>query len=80
MTTLRVTDETLDEHFEGVMIDVNDPFVGGYTVPGWKCLHCGWIIGTAGLPPSHYCPDDGQAQAAKRKQQTDTPDQDAIAP
>lgn len=53
------TDEELTEHFDGYMIPLNDWDVGDYQVPGWKCKHCGWIIGTSGYPPGHNCPDDG---------------------
>jgi len=57
MATLRVTtDDGLDEHFEGVMIDAEDPFIGKIRVPGWKCRHCGWTVGTISYPPSHDCP------------------------
>lgn len=57
---LRVTDETLDEHFIGIEIPVSD-IGGSYIVPGWRCIHCGWSIGSQGLPPSHHCPEDGVA-------------------
>lgn len=53
------TDDELDANFEGFMIPVYDWDVGNYQVPGWKCKHCGWIVGTQGYPPSHTCPDDG---------------------
>ena len=57
MAFLRVTtDDELDEHFEGVMIDVEEPFIGSVRVPGWKCRHCGWTVGTIDYPPSHDCP------------------------
>lgn len=47
---------TLDEAWEGVMITYTEhdvPGDEGYqrSVPGWKCRHCGWQLGTAGLPP-----------------------------
>lgn len=60
------TDDELVQHFEGVMIPVNDPFVGDYSVPGWKCVHCGWMVGAQGYPPGHECPDDGLWQFALR--------------
>jgi len=57
MTYLRVTtDDELDAHFEGVMIEVDEPFIGKCYKPGWKCRHCGWMVGTISYPPSHDCP------------------------
>lgn len=57
------TSDELDQHFIGVMIETSDMFVDKYFVPGWECKHCGWRVGTAKLPPSHICPDDGDQQA-----------------
>lgn len=59
MTLVKVTKETIDDVFEGVMIDVKDPFVGPYSVPGWRCRACGWTVGSEDLPPSHECPAPG---------------------
>jgi len=50
-------DETLDRHFLGVTIDAQDPFIGGFLVPGWECRHCGWRVGSAEYPPAHHCPN-----------------------
>lgn len=58
------TDEELDQHFEGVMIPVNDWDVGDYQVPGWECKHCGWRVGTVGYPPVHECSGE-QADGAQ---------------
>lgn len=55
---IRITnDDELDWHFEGVMIEVDEPFVGKFYKPGWKCRHCGWTVGATGYPPTHECPD-----------------------
>ncbi len=59
---VRATDDTLDELFQGVMIECYDWDVGNHRVPGWQCKKCGWRVGTIGLPPSHICPDDGARQ------------------
>lgn len=59
---VKATDENLGDLFEGVMIEVTDPFIPDYRVPGWKCKKCGWIIGTLRLPPGHTCPSEGIAQ------------------
>lgn len=51
---LDVDRETVADHFEGILIPVED--IGGkYNVPGWQCIHCGWKVGASGLPPAHYC-------------------------
>ncbi len=52
---LRVSKETVDKHFIGIMITVQDPFIGPHQVPGWQCRHCGWRVGTQELPPPHVC-------------------------
>lgn len=62
MSYLRVTEADLDEHFEGIMIWVRDWPSGEHRVPGWKCLHCGWMVGSIELPRGHECPEEGQAQ------------------
>lgn len=61
-------DDELDRHFEGVMIDVSDPFVGSYRVPGWKCRHCGWTVGSVGYPPSHVCPGETEDEEIEREE------------
>jgi len=59
---ISVTDDTIGDHFEGIMISVTDPFEDKHWVPGWKCLHCNWRIGTFGLPRAHDCPEEGKKQ------------------
>lgn len=59
---MRVTDENIGEHFEGIMIPLTDPFEDKHWVPGWKCRHCGWRVGTCGLPRAHDCPREGEQQ------------------
>ena len=41
------------DNWEGVMIRIeNEAFTGlSYSVPGWKCKHCGHKIGSRGAPP-----------------------------
>ena len=43
----------LADNWEGVLIRIeNEAFTGlNYSVPGWKCKHCGGQIGSVGLPP-----------------------------
>lgn len=62
------------ENFEGVMIDVSDrPLLNlDYRVPGWRCIHCGWTVGAAGLPPQHKCPEEGIQQRCSHEWGADT--------
>lgn len=60
--TVRVTEETLADHFEGVMIPVRDWDGSTHSVPGWRCKACGWTVGTSGLPPAHTCPPMTEAE------------------
>lgn len=63
---IKVSDsERLNYYFEGIMIPVED-IAGKYWVPGWQCRRCGWATGSEGYPPEHKCPDDGDAQHARR--------------
>ena len=54
---LHVTDETVADHFDGILIECNN-VLGRYKIPGWKCQRCGWIIATSELPPEHWCPPE----------------------
>ena len=60
------TENALNELFEGVMLQINDPFIGLTNRPGWKCKKCGWEIGSIGFPPAHDCPRDGENQQIAR--------------
>ena len=63
---LRVeTDDELDEHFNGILIEVSDT-AGTYHVPGWECKTCGWKVGALSYPPGHTCPDAGIKQKQLR--------------
>lgn len=56
MTLLRVTEADVIDHFDGEMIPVTDWDGSERTVPGWRCLHCGWRYGSIELPRAHECP------------------------
>jgi hypothetical protein len=45
-----MTDD-LDAKWLGVMIEVDDPFIGKHSVPGWECRTCGQRYGSQGYPP-----------------------------
>lgn len=66
------TDDELVAWFDGIMIPVED-IAGKYRVPGWRCKACGWAVGALGYPPSHQCPEDGDAQEARRRADPPTP-------
>ena len=55
--------------FEGVLIEVSDEpvFELRYSVPGWKCKACGWVVGSRGYPPAHECPTAGIQQHCKHQ-------------
>lgn len=61
-TLVTATEENLRELFEGVMIEFTPFWDEDGFCPGWECKQCGWRVGASGLPPPHYCPDDGLAQ------------------
>ena len=42
--------EWIWDKWEGCMIEVHD-FELSHQVAGWKCLHCGFKVGTLGFPP-----------------------------
>ena len=63
---IRVDEETVGDRFTGVMIPVREPWGDVHHVPGWRCKQCGWTVVACGIPATHYCPADGETQAAKR--------------
>lgn len=60
--TVVVTAANIDDFFQGIMLRVEEPFIGFTWRPGWRCRACGWQVGCADLPPSHSCPEDGEAR------------------
>jgi len=57
-----VTDDNVDDYYDGVMIEFTDFPSGTRKVPGWECRACHWRVGAQGLPPTHTCPADGERQ------------------
>lgn len=53
---VEATSENVDRLFTGVMVEINEPFIGRVRKPGWKCRKCGWQIITQNLPIPHECP------------------------
>ena len=60
------TEENLRDLFEGVTIEFEPFWDEKGSCPGWECKACGWRVGAQGLPPAHYCPEDGLSQRERK--------------
>ena len=60
--------EWVKNNWDGIMIRVeNEAFTGlSYSVPGWKCRHCGWKIGSLRGPPK-TCPHCNHSSEAPKE-------------
>ena len=67
-----MSEQWILDNWEGVMIRIeNEAFTGlSYSVPGWKCKHCGGQIGSLRGPPKKclHCGYQSSEQSARKEE------------